>query len=345
MLEYSDKFLDADMENYALKHIRRLWKTLYTIFFSKKNLKRDAIILGTLLIILAGLFSENQYSFFSDIIRYAKNISQPAVIPMLSEEQIYEEVRTIQETINTDDWKTYQSQWYGLEIKYPENWMAPTKQAVSRGSKWEYRYQFRKHNIAEENPFIGFDLVIYDVSKIKELANAEEFPALKSEELKTADKCANIKGHIIETGDYPAEEIYIPPADDCYNPALFFSNTRGAYTYNIVPRFKEGSPVSGDPRVEIVDDFPEFYSIISTFKLTDIVRPRPSSPERTTFSPMPVSFKMVRGQLVCAKENDHPSKSNKNKGKHLDMECCLDPDEYPNPHCYYPPDKYGKYLK
>jgi hypothetical protein len=49
--------------------------------------------------------------------------------------------------------------------------------------------------------------------------------------------------------------------------------------------------------------------------------------------------------MVCAKKNDKPGKSNKGKSKHLDMECCLDPDEYPNPWCYYPPEKYGKYLK
>jgi len=50
------------------------------------------------------------------------------------------------------------------------------------------------------------------------------------------------------------------------------------------------------------------------------------------------------GRRVCNKSNDKPSKSDKGKGKHMDMECCLDPDEYPNPHCYYSPEKYGKYL-
>ncbi|NTW89551.1 MAG: hypothetical protein HGB37_01380 [Candidatus Moranbacteria bacterium] len=61
-------------------------------------------------------------------------------------------------------------------------------------------------------------------------------------------------------------------------------------------------------------------------------------------APYPNSYKKVNGRLVCAKKNDHPEKSKKNKKKHMDMECCLDPDEIPNPHCYYPPEKYGKYL-
>lgn len=62
-------------------------------------------------------------------------------------------------------------------------------------------------------------------------------------------------------------------------------------------------------------------------------------------APYPKSYKKVDGRLVCAKKNDHPSKSKKNKKGHMDMECCLDPDEIPNPHCHYPPEKYGKYLK
>jgi hypothetical protein len=63
---------------------------------------------------------------------------------------------------------------------------------------------------------------------------------------------------------------------------------------------------------------------------------------------MPASFaKDSLGRLVCDKKNDKPGKSKENnKGKiHMDMECCLDPDEYPNPHCYYDPGKYGKYFK
>lgn len=55
--------------------------------------------------------------------------------------------------------------------------------------------------------------------------------------------------------------------------------------------------------------------------------------------------KSFNGLRVCAKSNDKPSKSDKNKKGHMDMECCLDPDEIPNPNCYYDPKKYGKYLK
>lgn len=68
--------------------------------------------------------------------------------------------------------------------------------------------------------------------------------------------------------------------------------------------------------------------------------------KRSIRAPMPAAFKKVNGRLVCDKgDKDKPGKSKKGKGKHMDMECCLDPDEYPNPNCYYDPGKYGKYLK
>jgi hypothetical protein len=48
--------------------------------------------------------------------------------------------------------------------------------------------------------------------------------------------------------------------------------------------------------------------------------------------------KTVNGKKVCKHGHDKPVKSKKNhKGKiHIDEQCCLDPDEIPNPRCYYP---------
>ena len=60
---------------------------------------------------------------------------------------------------------------------------------------------------------------------------------------------------------------------------------------------------------------------------------------------MPYIYEVKNGKRVCNKKHDKPSMSEKYDKKHMDMECCLDPDEYPNPNCYYPPEKYGKYLR
>lgn len=308
----------------------------------KTNLKRD-IFLTAIAIVISGAI------VFGGKFDPAKEDSSEKVAGVaevkVSEEEIYQEVKTTRETVDTAGWKALQSQWYGIEVKYPSDWLSPKVQAVPRGAAWEYRYQFRK-KIAEENdPYAGFDLAIYNLTKIKELSDTAEFPKLKSDA--PAEDCASFTGYLVETGDYPAEEIYVPSADDCYDPALFFSFTKDQYIYNIVPVAKETSGAAGDPHVETIDHFPEFFGVASTMKIIDIVRPRPVAvaPRITAPKPAAETRKDSLGRMICKSGSDRPQKSNKGKGKHLDMECCLDPDEYPNPWCYYDPAKYGKYLK
>ena len=67
-------------------------------------------------------------------------------------------------------------------------------------------------------------------------------------------------------------------------------------------------------------------------------RPAPSKPRRPR-ARIPGGAKLVNGKYVCAKKHGYVGKSKKNnKGYlHLDLECCLDPDEYPNPWCTYKP--------
>jgi len=243
--------------------------------------------------------------------------------------------------INIFDWKTYEGTWYGFGIKYPKTWTYPTSESAIRGSNWEYRYKFRKQQSTESDMFIGFDVVIYNVKKVKSIFETEEFPLLKSEELENNVECQNIRWNLIEPWDYPAEEIRIPVTDKCYQPSIFFSLTRDEYIYNIVAKTKEEDQALEDPFQIINDDFPNFFAAASTLELIEIKR---SPPKPMITAPKPVSFKIENGLMVCAKKNDKPSKSKKNKERHLDMECCLDPDEYPNPWCYYDPQKYGKYF-
>jgi hypothetical protein len=64
-------------------------------------------------------------------------------------------------------------------------------------------------------------------------------------------------------------------------------------------------------------------------------RPAPPKPRAR----IPVGAKIINGKYTCGKKHGYVGKSKKNnKGYlHLDLECCLDPDEYPNPWCTYKP--------
>jgi hypothetical protein len=45
--------------------------------------------------------------------------------------------------------------------------------------------------------------------------------------------------------------------------------------------------------------------------------------------------RVIIQKRTCPEENSHPAKSKQGKGKHVDEDCCPDPDEYPNPACSY----------
>lgn len=53
--------------------------------------------------------------------------------------------------------------------------------------------------------------------------------------------------------------------------------------------------------------------------------------------PISAKTRQVDGRRVCEHKNDKGNKSKQDgKDVHIDRECCLDPDEIPNPRCYYP---------
>lgn len=307
---------------------------LRDVFLSNKKLTRDVLIVAIAIIIVA--------FFMTDYRNSLKEKNQP--LPAEKEETEMPE----DPVVDTTGWQSYTNKWYGFEIKYPSGWPKPLLESATGEVKWEYRYQFRKKETGENTSYLGFDVVIYKVDKVKELFNTDEFPSFKYK-MNENEICQFISGQMNESENYSAEEVYIPPDDNCHNPDFFFSLTRDDYIYNIAPVKKETLKISNNPKKDVIKNFPEFFSAISSFNLINIERPKvqPATPRRArTSAPMPVAAVKTEGsRLVCSKKNDHPGKSKKGKGRHLDMECCLDPDEYPNPNCYYDPGKYGKYLK
>lgn len=169
--------------------------------------------------------------------------------------------------------------------------------------------------------------------------------------------------HFRDLSQFMADEINIPLNDECFESVLFFTITGEEYIYNIIPFLKkDGVGREADQQEKSAfqltrEYLPEFFAIAKEFELTEIAMPESiakvpvnkayNSEAAKKKAPMPVSYKRVGGKLVCAKKNDKPVKSKKNnKGKiHMDMECCLDPDEIPNPHCTYEAKKYQKYLQ
>lgn len=329
------------------KYVRWCWNFFCIVFFYKKNSFRDFCIFAASAALVISFFGFNWDHIKQKLSGFGSQTQNQQDVQLSeSESMIWQEkeIKEIQAKTLTGSWTPYQNLWYGYSLKYPNDWLDPVIRKPEANNAWEQKVEFRMSRDGENNPYEGLDIEIYSVAKTKELSNTNEYPKLKNAELSNVEECSTITGHFLETGDYPAEEIYIPISDPCYNAALFFSNTRNNYMYVIVPKVKEGGGIAGDPAREIVAHLPEFFSVVSNWNLIDIQRPKTAPAKVKTNAPHPAAYKVVSGRKVCDKSNDKPAKSKKGKGRHLDMECCLDPDEYPNPNCYYDPGKYGKYL-
>lgn len=267
------------------------------------------------------------------------------IIPEDSEEDVAEEVKEAEikmPTADVSNWKTYRSSWFGFEVKYPENWNAPIVKRATRNDKWEYRYLFRKKELGGDDAYAGFDVAVYSIRKIKRVLDSEEFPPGKNQEVVSGSPCDTIDGNLSHDSNYPAEEINISSDNSCFYPALFYAFAYGQYGYNIIPVSKDLEKTHST-KEELLVGFPEFFSVASNFNLVDIKRKK-VVPVITAPKPSAPTKRGPGGKRVCAKKGDDPSRSDNTKKKHLDMECCLDPNEIPNPHCYYSKSKYGKYL-
>lgn len=294
----------AGMKKQKTKHkkIKTGWKDF---FCQRKNL---AVDVATMAVVIALLIISAMILW-----RQAKEENHPATETPKTELKIPD--------FDTTDWKVYQNNWYGFELKYPESLQQSVSQKPLPGSKWEYKYQFRKKETDENNPYIGFDIAIYNIKNVKELTGTEEHPLFKFE-MNENETCRFIPQHIKEAPTFFSVEMYVPPTDDCYNQAFFYSIISDKYIYNIVPVLKEGQKPPTDFKKYAAANFPEFFSIASSFDLVAIKQITPAPP-------------VVNRGTVCPAKVDNPSISSRKNKNHMDEDCCPDFDEWPKPGCAY----------
>jgi len=255
---------------------------------------------------------------------------------------------TVLEPVDTTAWDIYRNQWYGFEISHPDSWTSMQyKTASAKSARYETVYQFRKEAPDENDPYVGFDVAIYSTGKMESPNQTNEVKK-KDDAPENTSECYFSEEMTLGQENNAFQQVSVREGNACYESTYFFSITKDNYLYNVVPVFKDGADVPVNIGEDVSKNFPEYKEAVASLKFIPIERPKvaknPSKPRIS--ARRPVSAKVVGGRLVCAKKNDKPGKSqNGNKPGHMDMECCLDPDETPNPWCTYSNPKYDKYLK
>jgi len=260
---------------------------------------------------------------------------EPSAPPSEAEKKFIGE--TVLEPIDTTGWDTYRNQWYGFEIRHPDSWTGMQyKTSTTKNSSYETIYKFRKDSSGENDPYIGFDVAIYSTKKVENIQQTDDL-VKKENAPEDTSNCRFSEEMTLGEENNVFQKVSVREGDACFEPTYFFSATKNSYLYDIIPVAKEGAEPPADPEKDANKNFPEYKEVASSIKFIPVSRPVaktvPAKPKIT--AQRPVAAKVVGGRLVCAKKNDKPRKSKKNKPGHLDLECCLDPDERPNPWCSY----------
>lgn len=233
--------------------------------------------------------------------------------------------------IDTSEWKAYRNDWYGILVRYPNDWTSPTLHKPRKGDEFEYKIEFRNSKEAEESLAYGVDVYIYP-------KNRKGIPQIEDSKLFTRD---NYAYQLVPFRELSARDILEETQPVVNGNANSLQSNAQAAAKELELNVDALKIIAENQKAdeEKIEEglFPEFELMVKDFKLVDIKREKPKSAVtvKKITAKRPVSAKNVGGKLVCAKKNDKPRKSKKGKGKHLDLECCLDPDEYPNPWCSY----------
>lgn len=318
-------------------------------WITRRDIGRS-LVAGVVVLLLFSAYAGGRWH--ETVLRHAVAVQKEDMMEAYTQEHL-REVAAIQDRVDQSAWTTYRNAWYGFTIAHPAQWQARQVGKTADKNRAIYRVRFtppatplKEHDTTSatsSSPQNGFEVAVYDLRTTPQVTDTDEYPQAKTVSADQTATCQPLVGRLFETGDYPAEEFYVPFDDPCFDTALFYMLVDGQYMYTIVPFVDDAN--MGDPMVTVTDRVPEYFAAVSRFENVDIVRPKPKPVVPAVNAPMPAWYVHdAAGRKVCAKKNDKPGKSKTNKKKHMDMECCLDPDEYPNSHCYYDPGKYGKYL-
>lgn len=277
----------------------------------------------------AVIYSQRISSFLAESEKFSSE-SREALIQTPEEEKMFTG-EVVPELIDTTAWDTYQNKWYGFEIAHPDTWKNNTqyKTATEKSAVYETIYKFRQDEDGTDEAFEGYDVKIYPVKKVKDIESTNDIHKKEGAPEDTGG-CELSEEMNFGPEGYYFQKVSVEEGNLCFEPAYFYSITKGDYIYNIVPAVGESGERFANPEKETTKQFSEYKEAVSAFKFIPIVRPQLKPKPRIT-ARKPVSAKVVNGKLVCAKKNDKPRKSkNGNKPGHLDLECCLDPDEKNN---------------
>ncbi len=230
--------------------------------------------------------------------------------------------------ISTASWKTYQNNFYNVEIKYPSDWAAPQEEKIlDRDFAYEYKIIFSPDGTQQSGSAAGFTIYIYKTEPCingLNFSNSQDINSFNQLLSNPTPQCSTHKAVVVNgNNDY------------------FYEFSGRIYTFTIFP-----FPADENNPLLTENSRDQFEAAIRTIVFDSIPKPENKiiylAPKRPVVKR--VSTIVSSGRQKCPHPGQRPQKS-PTKGKHVDEDCCPDPDEWPNPACAYKSSDYAIMLK
>lgn len=251
------------------------------------------------------------------------------------ENQSYQQGIVLAESTEKNlEWATYHNDTFGFEVKYPGDWATPEEETINDPDyNYIYRASFGTDQGFAGETAEGFTVFVYrgnvclpnndSIKTTDKLPNVPLADSIANNTNRISD-CASRK-ITINSDVFPHDlDIYQYVGKNYTFVVIPFMSRNEALPEHIIGQFNEAvKTFSVLPQEPLKNDnirvFPKNVIVSQAAKIQKA-------------APAPVR---TRGTMVCPDPQQKPAYS-KTKGRHMDEDCCPDPDEWPNPQCAYP---------
>lgn len=247
--------------------------------------------------------------------------------------------------IDTSNWKKYRDPFYHFEVKYPDGWAKPVAKKINDPDfDYEYLASFGTAETMAGQGVEGFNIFVFPTEKCSNAATAQQQNTTDASQTGDTSSCASKKTQISLVAPNSPNIIEFTSKIYSYTiiPLISGSDTDQELAKKTNLNFQEAAKTfSFDSTLKLITPKKTGASASSNNAIGNIVRPvAPAARSGRITGGVPVA----RGKYICPHPNRKPMKS-PNQGKHVDEDCCPDPDEWPNSLCIYKASDYRIMFK
>lgn len=321
------------MENTTQKLKR--WNSIFCRgMVCKTNLKRDIVITGIAILLAVFIIGGDRYFYANKI--QSQKIATEAIQSAIQDPT---QAGAEKQPIDTTSWKTYKDSQYDFEIRYPDSWAEPQAQAINNSDfVYQYQVKFGTNDSLNGNGNEGYSVFVSKKTAADTLGDCIN-QAQGSSNSASSQQGGNNSQCLLY-------KLKVPGVSSDYHSYQFIS---GEFEFNLLPTLtlSDSSQLSTGNITELdsaADTFTLDFEAIKNKTAEQLKKQQQQQAAAARIALINAYPSPTKGTPVCPDIHSKPTFS-ATKSKHIDEDCCPDPDEWPNLRCRYKPSDFNIMLK